>query len=153
MRGAVAAVVDACGPGAAPAGAATVGVYDGPELSAVALAGPDAVVLRQARWAQPADGGSARRWHAADGADRGAHERRLGGESRRLAASAARVAMIAEIDDAHADTVEWRVCSGPPHGPLGVGSDGDAELDVDVPGARTGARSSALAIGSGLGVG
>ena len=44
----VAAAVVVCAFAAAPAGAATVGVYDGPDLSAVALAGPDAVVLRQA---------------------------------------------------------------------------------------------------------
>ena len=37
-----------CAFAAAPAGAATVGVYDDPDLQAVALAGPDAVVLRQA---------------------------------------------------------------------------------------------------------
>src|SRR4051794_8309096 len=41
-------------------------------------------------------------------------------ESRRLAASAARVALIAEIEDAHDRTVEWRVYSGPPRGPIGV---------------------------------
>ena len=44
----VAAALVMCAFAAAPAGAATVGVYDGPDLSAVALAGPDAVVLRQA---------------------------------------------------------------------------------------------------------
>src|SRR5262245_29036988 len=102
---------------AAPAGAATVGVYDGPELTAVALAGPDAVVLKQA-WngksrlvAVPRGGGQpqtvltvARMNHVFDD------------ESRRLAASAARVALIAEIEDSG----EWRVYSGPPRGPIGV---------------------------------
>ena len=41
-------------------------------------------------------------------------------ESGRLAASAARVALIAEIEDARDRTVEWRVYSGAPHGPIGV---------------------------------
>jgi len=33
---------------------------------------------------------------------------------------AARVALIAEIEDARDRTVEWRVYSGPPRGPIGV---------------------------------
>ena len=44
----VLAALVVCALAAAPAAAATVGVYDGPSLSAVTLAGPDAVVLRQA---------------------------------------------------------------------------------------------------------
>jgi hypothetical protein len=106
---------------AAPAGAATVGVYDGPDLSAVALAGPDAVVLRQASGARsqlvvvPRGGGSPQTVLTVD---------RMNfvfeGESRRLAASAARVALIAEVESAQGDTVEWRVYSGPPRGPIRV---------------------------------
>ena len=39
---------------------------------------------------------------------------------RRLAASAERVALIAEIVDRNGGTVQWRVYSGPPRGPIGV---------------------------------
>jgi hypothetical protein len=106
---------------AAPAGAATVGVYDGPHLSAVALAGPDAVILRQASVersqlvAVPRGGGKPQTVLTVE---------RMNfvfeNESRRLAASSARVALIAEIEDARDRTVEWRVYSGPPRGPIGV---------------------------------
>jgi hypothetical protein len=118
---AVAAAVIVCAFAAAPAGAATVGVYDGPELSAVALAGPDAVVLRQARGersrlvAVPRGGGTP---HTVLTVNR--MNLVFEGESRRLAASPARVALIAEIEDAQDRTVEWRVYSGPPRGPIGV---------------------------------
>ena len=110
-----------CACAAAPASAATVGVYDGPDLSAVALAGPDAVVLRQASSersqvvAVPRGGGKPQTVLTV---------KRMNfvfeHESRRLAASAARVALIAEIEDARDRTVEWRVYSGPPRGPVGV---------------------------------
>ena len=59
----VAAALLVCAFAAAPAGAATVGVFDGPDLTAVALAGPDVVVLRQTSGARsqlvvvPRDGG------------------------------------------------------------------------------------------------
>jgi hypothetical protein len=117
----VAAALVLCAFGAAPAGAATVGVYDGPDVSAVALAGPDAIVLRQAsgersRLVAVARGGgkpqtvlTVNRMHPL-----------FEDEPRRLAASAARVALIAEIEDARDRTVEWRVYSGPPRGPIGV---------------------------------
>ncbi len=110
-----------CAFAAAPAGAATVGVYDGPELSAVALAGPDAVVLRQASDARSQLVAVPR----GDGKPQTVLTvRRMNfifeNESRRLAASAARVALIAEIEDAQDHTVEWRVYSGPPRGPIGV---------------------------------
>lgn len=105
----------------APAGAATVGVYDGPDLTAVTLAGPDAVVLRQASAqrsqlvAVPRGGGRPQTVLTVN---------RMNflfeGDSGRLAGSAARVALIAEIEDAHDDTVEWRVYSGAPRGPIGV---------------------------------
>src|SRR5689334_13610275 len=92
---------------AAPAGAATVGVFDGPDLTAVALAGPDAVVLRQTSGersqlvAVPRAGGrpqtvlTVKRMNLV-----------FEDESRRLAGSAARVALIAEIEDARDRTVE-----------------------------------------------
>ena len=117
----VAAALVVCAFAAAPAGAATVGVYDGPDLSAVALAGPDAIVLRQASDARsqlvavPRGGGTPQTVLTV---------KRMNfvfeNESRRLAASAARVALIAEIEDAQDRTVEWRVYSGPPRGPIGV---------------------------------
>jgi hypothetical protein len=106
---------------AAPAGAATVGVYDGPDLTAVTLAGPDAVVLRQASAersrlvAVPRGGGrpqtvlTLKRMHLL-----------FEGDSGRLAGSAARVALIAEIENTRDETVEWRVYSGPPRGPISV---------------------------------
>src|SRR3954471_8489742 len=117
----VAAALVVCAFAAAPAGAATVGVYDGPELTAVALAGPDAVVLRQASAersrlvAVPRGGGKPQTVLTVDRMNLVFED-----ESRRLAASAARVALIAEIEDAHDRTVEWRVYSGPPRGPIGV---------------------------------
>jgi hypothetical protein len=117
----VAAALVLCAFGAAPAGAATVGVYDGPDLSAVALAGPDAVVLRQASGersqlvAVPRGGGKPQTVLTVDRMNFVFED-----ESRRLAASAARVALIAEIEDAQDRTVEWRVYSGPPRGPVGV---------------------------------
>ena len=106
---------------AAPADAATVGVYDGPDLSAVALAGPDAVVLRQASSersqlvAVPRGGGKPQTVLTVKRMNFVFED-----ESRRLAGSAARVALIAEIEDAQDRTVEWRVYSGPPRGPIGV---------------------------------
>ena len=109
-----------CAFAAAPAGAATVGVYDGPELAAVALAGPDAMVLQESRSersqlvAVPRGGGKPQTVLTVD------RMNFVFDEPRRLAASAARVALIAEIEDAHDQTVEWRVYSGPPRGPVGV---------------------------------
>ena len=91
----VAAVLVVCAFAATPAGAATVGVYDGPDLSAVALAGPDAVVLRQASSersqlvAVPRGGGKAQTVLTVD------RMNFVFEEPRRLAASAARVALIA----------------------------------------------------------
>ncbi len=117
----VAAALVVCAFAAAPAGAATVGVYDGPDLSAVALAGPDAVVLRQASSersqlvAVPRGGGKPQTVLTVERMNFVFED-----ESRRLAASAARVALIAEIEDAQDRTVEWRVYSGPPRGPIGV---------------------------------
>ena len=117
----VAAALVMCAFAAAPAGAATVGVYDDPDLSAVALAGPDAVVLRQASdersqlVAVPRGGGKPQTVLTVKRMNFVFED-----ESRRLAASAARVALIAEIEDAQDRTVEWRVYSGPPRGPIGV---------------------------------
>ena len=110
-----------CAFAAAPAHAATVGVFDGPDLSAVALAGPDAVVLRQASDARsqlvlvPRGGGRPQTVLTVPRMNLLFDE-----DSRRLAASAARVALIAEILDAHDHTVAWRVYSGPPQGPFDV---------------------------------
>ena len=115
------AAVSVCAFAAAPAGAATIGVYDGPELAAMALAGPDAVVLRQVIGkpsqlvAVPRTGGRPQTVLTVERMNLVFEN-----ESRRLAASAARVALIAEIEDARDRTVEWRVYSGPPHGPIGV---------------------------------
>src|SRR5690242_8713518 len=99
------------------AGAATVGVYDGPDLGAVALAGPDAVVLkhgpkrhRSSLVVVPRGGGAAKTVLRVDGM-RDLYEV----EPRRLAASAQRVALIAEIINDNGNTLEWRVYSGPPH--------------------------------------
>jgi DNA-binding beta-propeller fold protein YncE len=111
----------ACALATAPAGAATVGVYDGPDLTAVALAGSDAVVLRQTSdgrsqvVAVPRGGGRAQTVLTVNRMNFVFED-----ESRRLAGSAARVALIAEIEDARDRTVEWRVYSGPPRGPIGV---------------------------------
>ena len=116
----MAAVLVVCAFAAAPAGAATVGVYDGPDLAAVALAGPDAVVLRQPRGARsqlvavPRAGGKPQTVLTVD------RMNFVFEEPRRLAASAARVALIAEIEDAQDQTAEWRVYSGPPRGPVNV---------------------------------
>ncbi|WP_157592006.1 hypothetical protein [Solirubrobacter soli] len=106
---------------AAPAGAATVGVYDGPELTAVTLAGPDAVVLEQP-WngqsrlvAVPRGGGTPQTVLTVPRMNHVFED-----EQWRLAGSASRVALIAEIEDARDHTVEWRVYSGPPRGPIGV---------------------------------
>ena len=122
MRRLVAAVLLVCAFAAAPAGAATVGVYDGPDLTAVALAGPDALALRQVingrsqLVAVPRGGGKPQTVLTVK-----SHELRLRERvTRRLAASASRVALIAEIEDAQDRTVEWRVYSGPPRGPIGV---------------------------------
>jgi hypothetical protein len=117
----VAAALVLCAFAATRAGAATVGVYDGPDLSAVALAGPDAVVLRQASGARSQlvavarGGGKPQTVLTVDRMNLVFET-----DSRRLAASAARVALIAEIEDARDRTVEWRVYSGPPRGPIGV---------------------------------
>ena len=117
----MAAAVVLCALAAAPAGAATVGVYDGPDLTAVALAGPDAVALRQVSDERsqlvvaPRGGGKPQTVLTVPRMNH-VSER----ESRRLAGSAARVALIAEIEDARDRTVEWRVYSGPPRGPIGV---------------------------------
>jgi hypothetical protein len=117
----VAAALVWCALAAAPANAATIGVYDGPDLSAVALAGPDAVVLRQASGERsqlvvvPRRGGRPQTVLTVNRMNFVFEH-----ESRRLAASAARVALIAEIEDARDRTVEWRVYSGPPRGPIGV---------------------------------
>jgi hypothetical protein len=116
----VATAVLMCAFAVAPAGAATVGVHDDPDLEAVALAGPDVVVLRQATldrtqlMAVPRGGGKAQTVLTVK------RMNFLFEEPRRLAASAARVALIAEIEDARDRTVEWRVYSGPPRGPVGV---------------------------------
>jgi len=106
---------------AAPARAATVGVFDGPFLSAVTLAGPDVVVLEQTFRPQrsrlvvvPRGGGKAQTLLTVPGMHY------VFEEPRRLAGSANRVALIAEIEDKHDQTVEWRVYSGPPRGPIGV---------------------------------
>ena len=120
-RPVVLALAAACAFAAAPADAATVGVYDGPDLSAMALAGPDAVVLRQASAersqlvAVPRGGGKPQTVLTVERMNLVFED-----ESRRLAASAGRVALIAEIEDAKDRTVEWRVYSGPPRGPFGV---------------------------------
>ena len=116
----VAAALLACAVAAAPAGAATVGVHDDPDLEAVALAGPDVVVLRQANAdrsqlvAVPRGGGRPQTVLTVKRMNFNFEE------PRRLAASAARVALIAEIEDARDRTVEWRVYSGPPRGPIGI---------------------------------
>lgn len=102
------------------AAAATVGVYDGPDLGAVALAGPDAVVLkhdferdRGSLVVVPRGGGTAKTVLRVDGM-RDLYEV----EPRKLAASALRVALIAEIINSSGNTLEWRVYSGPPRGPI-----------------------------------
>src|SRR4051794_7524804 len=121
MRRLVLITLVAYGLVAASARAATVGVYDGPALSALALAGPDVVVLRQASDARsqlvavPRGGGRPQTVLTVDRMNLVFED-----ESRRLAASAVRVALIAEIEDAQDRTVEWRVYSGPPRGPIGV---------------------------------
>jgi hypothetical protein len=98
-----------CAFAAAPAGAATVGVYDGLDLSAEALARRDAVVLRQAR-GEPSQlvavlrgGGKPQTVLTVDRMNSVFED-----ESRRFAASGERVALIAEIEDAQDRTVEWR---------------------------------------------
>jgi hypothetical protein len=121
MRRLVTAALFMCALAAAPADAATVGVYDGPNLTAAALAGPDVLALRQVingrsqLVAVPRGGGKPQTVLTVD---------RMNflfeNDSRRLAASASRVALIAEIEDAEDRTVEWRVYSGPPRGPIGV---------------------------------
>lgn len=116
----VAAALVLCAFAAAPAQAATVGVYDGPDLQAVALAGPDAVVLQQGRSSRsqlivaPRGGGKAQTVLTVN------RMNFLFEKPRQLAASAARVALIAEIEDAQDQTVEWRIYSGPPRGPIGI---------------------------------
>jgi len=117
----VAAALVVCAFATASADAATVGVYDDPDVSAVALAGPDAVVLRQASVDRsqlvtvPRGGGRPQTVLTVNRMNFVFEQ-----ESRRLAASAARVALIAEIEDAQDQTVEWRVYSGSPRGPIGV---------------------------------
>ena len=110
-----------CALWAPSAGASTIGVYDDSNAAAVALAGPDVVVLRQTSSARsslvavPRLGGKPvsvlrvkdMNWLS----ERDVH---------RLAASAERVALIAEIVDRNGGTVQWRVYSGPPLGPIRV---------------------------------
>lgn len=99
--------------------ASTVGVLDDPDALAVAPAGPDLIVQRQtdrafSLWAVPRAGGRAERVLTVKPVQFTLEE------PYRLAASASRVALIAELVDRRDDTVEWRVYSGPPRGPYTV---------------------------------
>jgi hypothetical protein len=106
--------------GADRAAAATISLRDDMRASGVALAGPDVLVMRELRngttqlIAVPRTGGRARALLSVPSvqpvfeAERG------------LSASDARVALITEIVDRRGRTVEWRVYSGPPAGPLGI---------------------------------
>ncbi len=101
--------------------AATVGVYDDPTAVDVALAGPDVLVLsanyrtNTARLvAVPRTGGRGQTVLTVKGFEG------LLDEGGILAASAQRVALLVGIEDGRSRTVEYRVYSGPPRGPLQV---------------------------------
>jgi hypothetical protein len=99
--------------------ASTVGVLDDPDAIAVALAGPDAIVQRQTRntfelVAVPRGGGRPQSVLTLKPVEYTLDE------PYRLAASASRVALIAEMLGRDDETTEWRVYSGPPRGPYTV---------------------------------
>jgi hypothetical protein len=105
---------------APPAAGATISLRDDLRASGVALAGPDVVVMRELRnrttqlIAVPRTGGPARTLLSVPSVQP------VFETQRELSASAARVGLITEILDRRDRTVEWRVYSGPPSGPLQV---------------------------------
>jgi hypothetical protein len=105
---------------AAPASGATISLRDDLRASGVALAGPDVLVMRELRngtaqlIAAPRTGGPARTLLSVPSVQPVFEAQHT------LSASDARVALITEIVDRRGQTVEWRVYSGPPSGPLGI---------------------------------
>jgi hypothetical protein len=106
---------------AAPsASGATISLRDDPRGVGVALAGPDVLVMRELRngttqvVAVPRTGGRARRLLSVRSVQP------VFEAYGHLSASDARVALITEILDRREQTVEWRVYSGPPSGPLQI---------------------------------
>jgi hypothetical protein len=105
---------------APPAAGATISLRDDLRASRVALAGPDVLVLRELRdgttrlIAVPRTGGRARTLLSVPSV------RPVFGPQIALSASDARVALITEILGRRHRTVEWRVYSGPPSGPLQI---------------------------------
>ena len=126
---------------APPAAGGTISLRDDLRASGVALAGPDVVVMRELRngrtqlVAVPRTGGPARTLLSVPSVQP------VFEADRELAASDARVAVITEILGRRERTVEWRVYSGPPSGPLEIvrripGREGWEPLLVDVDGDR-----------------
>jgi hypothetical protein len=105
---------------APPAIGATISLGDDLRASGVALAGPNVLVMRELRngttqlIAVPRTGGRARTLLSVPSVQP------VFEAQRELSASDARVALITEILDRRDQTVEWRVYSGPPSGPLQI---------------------------------
>jgi len=105
---------------ASPAAGATISLRDDLRASGVALAGPDVLVVRELRngttemIAVPLTGGRSRTLLSVPSVQP------VFETERNLSASDARVALITEILDRRDRTVEWRVYSGPPSGPLQI---------------------------------
>ena len=121
MRYVVLCVVIALLAAAPPAAGETISLRDDLRASGVALAGPDALVMRELRngttelVALPRTGGRARTVLSVPSVQP------VFEAGRGLSASDARVALIAEIVARRGGaTVEWRVYSGPPSGPLQI---------------------------------
>jgi hypothetical protein len=105
---------------APPAAGATISLRDDLRASGVALGGSDVLVMRELRngttqlIAVPRTGGRARTLLSVPSVQPVFETQRA------LSASDARVALITEILGRRDQTVEWRVYSGPPSGPLQI---------------------------------
>src|SRR3954471_2508606 len=105
----------------AVAAPASTGLLDDVNATGVALAGPDVIVMRELQAgattqliAVPRTGGRPRTLLSV------AHVQPAVDAKFRLAASDQRVAVVLEMLDEHDRTLEWRVSSGPPSGPLAI---------------------------------
>jgi hypothetical protein len=104
---------------AAPASAAPIGIRHDREATAIALAGPEVLVMSEHREdgvklvALPRTGGAARTLLTVPGAG-------LSFDEGTLAASAQRVGAIVEVERTKQRPEEHRVYSGPPSGPLQI---------------------------------
>src|SRR3954453_4499923 len=105
----------------AVAAPASTGLLDDVNAMGVALAGPDVIVMRELQAggtthliAVPRTGGRPRTLLSV------AHVQPAVDAKFRLAASDQRVAVVLEMLDEHDRTLEWRVYSGPPSGPLAI---------------------------------